>query len=83
MTDPARDAGAEGSLRGVKRFLWIVMIVAIPGARLAPRYAPQLSEKLAWLSSHGPIIAGLAFAVIAVLIYVSARIFERRNPHSR
>ena len=29
MTDPARNAGAEGSLRGVKRFLWILMIVAV------------------------------------------------------
>lgn len=29
MTDPARDAGADGSLRGVKRFLWILMIVAL------------------------------------------------------
>jgi len=29
MTDPARNAGADGSLQGVKRFLWILMIVAV------------------------------------------------------
>jgi ABC-type Na+ efflux pump permease subunit len=59
--------------------LWIVMIAAIPVPRLVPRYAPHLPEKLGSLASHGPILAGVALAVIPGLIYVSARIFEKKT----
>jgi ABC-type Na+ efflux pump permease subunit len=62
--------------------IWIILILAVPVPRLLRRRPPFFDALLRWAVSHPPAIALFALALIAAIISVSVRVFERKAASS-